>query len=769
MAITAEEVVVILDAKVDAFNAKTDAALKQFDSKMGRVSQSAKRTEAQVLRSSTAINRALTTIGSALGIREITQYADAWTSANNMLRSSATAAGVSVRSLNELKTGANEARTELSTYVDLYARLIRSASGVAKSEEEVALATSLVAKAMKAGGAAISEQQAAILQLGQALGSGVLQGDELRSLRENAPIVAKAIADEFGVTIAGLKKLGEEGKLVSDRVFRAIINAQRPIEAQFKATNATIRDSITQLNNEFTAYIGNADASAGASRMLVEALQYLANNFREVADVVVQFATVVGAALLGRSIAGVVVTLGSAVAALGTFITALRTGTVVAAGFSAALGPIGLLAGAAAGAILLLYNNISSGDKAAKAFSNAIGQNETALLGAASASKQYQSELVKQIKLQLEAAKASEAQAQADFEAALSRGQMFRDITGVNFKPFDSMISDADRQLSSIQTNISKLEEQQKRAEEIFNSSPSGYGGGVGSGGGGSGKKGRLNEFEREIKQIQERTQLIMSEVEAQRQLNPLVNDYGYAVEFAMTKQELLNAAKAAGVTVTPQLAAQIDNLAHTYATAAAESDRLREAQDKLKEQAQEVVDALRDSTQGLVQDLLDGKDASEAFANALKKMANVLLSQAFDGLFNGTGSTGGGGLLGGLFKLFGFAEGGYTGSGGKYDAAGVVHKGEYVFDQKSVQRAGGPAAMATLHRHLKGYADGGFVGTAPTRVGGSRSYVDQRSYQIDARGAQRGVGEEIREALEAYDKQLPYRIQEIDSDPRAR
>ncbi len=139
----------------------------------------------------------LTGISAALGTRELMQYADAWTQAGNLIRSSATAAGVGARSLNELKDGANEARTSLEAYTDLYARLIRSASAVAKSEDEIALATSLVSKAFKAGGASAQEQAAGILQLGQALGSGVLQGDELRSLRENAPVIAKAIADEF--------------------------------------------------------------------------------------------------------------------------------------------------------------------------------------------------------------------------------------------------------------------------------------------------------------------------------------------------------------------------------------------------------------------------------------------------------------------------------------------------------------------------------------------------------------------------------------------
>jgi phage-related minor tail protein len=102
----------------------------------------------------------------------------------------------------------------------------------------------------------------------------------------------------------------------------------------------------------------------------------------------------------------------------------------------------------------------------------------------------------------------------------------------------------------------------------------------------------------------------------------------------------------------------------------------------------------------------------------------------------------GGGGGIGGLFgKLFGgggatfasmsaisplaashiagggfglFDVGGYTGQGGKHDPAGIVHRGEYVFDQDSVRLAGGPRALDSWRRGLRGYADGGEVGTIP-------------------------------------------------------
>ncbi|WP_080900360.1 tape measure protein [Brucella anthropi] len=670
MATDLERLVVQLSADIKKYENAMNRATGVANRQMRRIEQT---TSASVKRINDALSNVgkeafsnltapLTGIGAALGTRELIQYADAWTQAGNLIRASATAAGVGARSLNELKEGANEARTSLETYTELYARLIRSASGVAKSEEEIALATNLVAKAMKAGGASAQEQQASLIQLGQALGSGVLQGDELRSLRENAPVIAKAIADEFKVSIAGLKKLGEEGKLTSERVFKAILNAQKPIEAQFKATNATIADAFTQLNNEFTAYIGNADKSAGASAQLVKALQFVADNFKEVADVVAAFATVLITAFTGRAIAGVVVGLGNAVVALGAFLTALRTGTGVAMAFSASLGPIGLLAGAAAGAVYLLYNSMSSGDRAASSFGSAIDANKTALEGAASASRQYQTELVKQISLQLEAAKAAYAQASADADAADERAKSFYRMTGLKFDPLEYAAESAGNNAIALAGAVDQLEVQQKRAEKILSSTPTGFGNGTGTTPEDK-KKGRTKKtpaerFDDSLQRVTDRTSALVAETEAMRQLNPLINDYGYAAEKARTEQELLNAAQKAGVAVTPELRAQISQTAEQWAMATAEANKLAEAQDKIRQRSEEWQDAQKDALRGIVDDLVAGKSAAEAFAGALQKIANKLLDMAFDDLFTGLfkGGSGGGGLLGGLIP--GFAKG---------------------------------------------------------------------------------------------------------------
>ena len=70
-------------------------------------------------------------------------------------------------------------------------------------------------------------QLARSLQLSQALGSGVLRGQELNSILEQAPLIAQAIATEMGSTVGALKKFGEDGKITSDIVIRALGRVER--------------------------------------------------------------------------------------------------------------------------------------------------------------------------------------------------------------------------------------------------------------------------------------------------------------------------------------------------------------------------------------------------------------------------------------------------------------------------------------------------------------------------------------------------------------
>lgn len=193
---------------------------------------------------------------------------------------------------------------------------------------------------------------------------------------------------------------------------------------------------------------------------------------------------------------------------------------------------------------------------------------------------------------------------------------------------------------------------------------------------GGKGSKDKKDEYEKEVEQITKRTAALKAETEAQAGVNPLIDDYGYAVEKAGAMQDLLTAAQEAGLKVTPALQAQMSSLAETYAQAVVASEKLAEAQDRARSNAEAMRDANREATQGLVQDLLNGVNAADALASAIGRIGDRMLDLAFDAAFSKTGPLGGGGF-GGIFSALGSLFGGARATGGPVSAGKAYVVGE--------------------------------------------------------------------------------------------
>lgn len=205
----------------------------------------------------------------------------------------------------------------------------------------------------------------------------------------------------------------------------------------------------------------------------------------------------------------------------------------------------------------------------------------------------------------------------------------------------------------------------------------------------GIGGKSPADIFKGDLAQVQARIEALKAEYAAQAALNPLVNDYGYAVEKAKIQQQLLNEAKKAGLEITPELRASIDELAGSYARASAATDQLKESQKAAQEAAEGMRELGRDVLGGFIRDLQAGKSASEALAGALQKVADKLLDIGLDSIFGGSGGGGlFGNLLGGLFggggfnpigKVGLFANGIANTGGARGQPRGVVHGQEAV------------------------------------------------------------------------------------------
>ena len=109
--------------------------------------------------------------------------------------------------------------------------------------------TELMNKLFVISGASAAESSNAMYQLTQALASGRLQGDEMRSILENAPLLAQKIAEKLGVSIGELKALGAEGKITADIIKEALFDAADEIEEKFSNMPKTIGQVWNQIKN----------------------------------------------------------------------------------------------------------------------------------------------------------------------------------------------------------------------------------------------------------------------------------------------------------------------------------------------------------------------------------------------------------------------------------------------------------------------------------------------------------------------------------------
>ncbi len=141
--------------------------------------------------------------------------------------------------LNMTYVAAQDARGSFNDMASVMARFGNNAKDAFGSSAEVVAFANLIQKQMTIAGASTAEAAAAELQLSQALGSGVLRGDELNSVFEQAPNLIQNIADYLEVPIGTIREMASEGQLTADVVKASIFAASDDINAKFEAMPMT--------------------------------------------------------------------------------------------------------------------------------------------------------------------------------------------------------------------------------------------------------------------------------------------------------------------------------------------------------------------------------------------------------------------------------------------------------------------------------------------------------------------------------------------------
>jgi len=225
-----------------------------------------------------AITGALAALGIGATAAEIAQTADEYKNLSGRIGIAIGDHGDLQKAMNDVKNISIATNSNLTATGDLFSRLTKIGQEMKWPQEQALALTETINKAIQVGGGSAASNEAAITQLNQALGSGVLRGDEFNSMMEQSPRLAQALADGLDVTTGKLREMAGEGKLTTDVVTKALLSQSEKITEEFNKFPTTIGASIENLKTAWTVYVGEADAATGASAKVAEAIKFVAEN-----------------------------------------------------------------------------------------------------------------------------------------------------------------------------------------------------------------------------------------------------------------------------------------------------------------------------------------------------------------------------------------------------------------------------------------------------------------------------------------------------------
>ncbi|WP_198369492.1 tape measure protein [Roseomonas rosulenta] len=216
--------------------------------------------------------RGIQLAGVAVAARALVQAGDALSQSLSRLQNATGSVERASQVYEALYRNALSTGVAVSESVDAFQRFSIAAREIGATSDQVVRLAGGLQRVAIVSGASTQEISSATLQLAQALASGVLQGDELRSILEAMPLLAEGLAKELGVSIGELRKLGSEGKLTAERVFPALLRATERLGAELDRAPLSLGRAFGQLTAATENFLGQLDRAIGLSNALARAL-----------------------------------------------------------------------------------------------------------------------------------------------------------------------------------------------------------------------------------------------------------------------------------------------------------------------------------------------------------------------------------------------------------------------------------------------------------------------------------------------------------------
>lgn len=191
-----------------------------------------------------------TTLGAAFGAKQVIGLSDTMASSRARLDLMNDGLQTTKQLQDMIYQSAQRSRGSYQDTADIVSKLGILAKREFKNNEEAVLFAEQMNKQFVIGGASAQEQSAAMYQLTQAMASGRLQGDEFRSIMENAPMLAQSIAQSLGKSTAELREMSSEGLLTSDVIKKALFASADETNRKFEQMPRTFSQVMASVKNQ---------------------------------------------------------------------------------------------------------------------------------------------------------------------------------------------------------------------------------------------------------------------------------------------------------------------------------------------------------------------------------------------------------------------------------------------------------------------------------------------------------------------------------------
>jgi putative tail length tape measure protein len=240
--------------------------------------------------------------------------------------------------MDKVFSAANRSRGSFLDMADSVAKLNLLAKDAFTSNDEAIYFVEQLNKQFKIAGAGVQETTSAMYQLTQAMAAGKLQGDEFRSIMENAPMLAQSIAQEMGLSVGQLKEMSSQGLITADIIKNALFASAEETNAKFAEIPMTFQDIGTKLQNDLIAALQPVMEELGnmtSSDAFMSVLNELAFSFKVVAAAAQVSIAIIKGAFSGLSV--VITTIKNIVSSfVQLFVTSMPLITAAIIGVSAA-------------------------------------------------------------------------------------------------------------------------------------------------------------------------------------------------------------------------------------------------------------------------------------------------------------------------------------------------------------------------------------------------------------------------------------------------